>query len=174
MYGDFKELLSALNAHKVKYLIVGAWAVARHAQPRATKDLDVLVQPTLRNGAALFQALQEFAAPLADLTPADLIERGSFFRMGVPPIAIDILNEISGVTFDKAWRSRVTLEVDETTGLKAHFISAGDLIAAKMAAGRPQDIADADAIRSAQVAASPKKHRSSGTAKPKRKRKAQE
>lgn len=151
MYDDFKELLSALNARRVKYLVVGGWAVSRHAQPRATMDLDILIQPAPRNGAALFRALLQFGAPLGGLKPADFIARGSFFRMGRPPIAIDILPEISGVAFDEAWRNRVTLRVDRSGGLRAHFISAADLITAKLAAGRPQDLADVDAIRQAQA-----------------------
>ncbi len=105
MFPDFKDLLFVLNAHKVKYLVVGGQAVIIHAQPRATKDLDFLIQPAPRNGAALFKALQEFGAPLDDLTAADFIEKGTFFTMGVPPVAIDILPKIKGVSFAAAGRT---------------------------------------------------------------------
>ncbi len=149
MFDDFKELLSALNASKVKYLVVGGYAVSYHAQPRNTKDLDIFVLPTSKNGAALIEALQQFGAPLAGMTAADFIEKGKFFRMGRPPMAIDILPEISGVDFNSAWKRRVGVTIDEATGMKAHFISSDDLIAAKLAAGRPQDLADVDAIRKA-------------------------
>jgi hypothetical protein len=71
MYPDFKELLSVLNAHDVKYLVVGAYAVAIHAQPRATKDMDILVQPGAANASALYTALTQFGAPLKGMTPAD-------------------------------------------------------------------------------------------------------
>ena len=91
MYPDFKELLSALNAHNAKYLIVGAYAVSAYAQPRATKDL----------------ALTQFGAPLEGLTVADFAERGPFFHMGREPVAVDILTEIPGVDFDDAVGLRV-------------------------------------------------------------------
>ena len=98
---------------------------------------------------ALFQALENFGAPLGKLTPADFIEKGSFFTMGVPPVAIDILPEIKGVAFAAAWKNRATLVVDAESGLTAHFISCADLIASKLAAGRPQALADVDALRKA-------------------------
>ena len=151
VYRDFKELLSILNDEKVKYLVVGGYAVSLHAQPRATKDLDILIRPSKRNAAALFRALAKFGAPLGGLKPDDFTERGSFFRMGTPPVMVDILPEISGVDFDRAWRRRVTETVDATTGLKVPFISAADLIAAKEAAARPQDLADVEALRKAQT-----------------------
>lgn len=149
MYPDFKELLSVLNAHRVKYLVVGAYAVSIHAQPRATKDLDVLVKADAKNAKAVFAALTEFGAPLQGLTAADFAEPGPFFRMGRAPVGVDILTEMPGVEFDAAWKRRVEGLIDSTSGLKANFISADDLVAAKLAVGRPQDIADVDAIRKA-------------------------
>ena len=149
MYPDFKELLSVLNEHRVKYLVVGAYAVSIHAQPRATKDLDILVKADSQNARKVFRGLAEFGAPLEGLTAADFAERGPFFRMGREPVRVDILTEIPGVDFDAAWERRVETVIDPTSGLKANFISADDLVAAKLAAGRPQDIADADAIRRA-------------------------
>ncbi len=146
MYPDFKELLSILNAERVKYLVVGGYAVSLYAQPRATKDLDILIKPDKANAAALFRALVKFGAPLEGLTPDDFMERGSFFRMGTPPVMVDILSEIAGIDFDQAWRRRATETVDRKTGLKAAFISADDLVAAKAAAGRAQDIADVEAL----------------------------
>lgn len=134
MYPDFKELLSVLNEHRVKYFIVGAYAVSVHAQPRATKDT----------------ALGKFGAPLEGLSPADFAEPGVFFRMGGPPVGVDILTEIPGVDFDTAWPRRVDDVVDPASGLKAEFLSADDLIASKLATGRPQDLADVAAIRRAQ------------------------
>jgi hypothetical protein len=78
MYPDFKELLSVLNAHRVKYLVVGAYAVSIHAQPRATKGLDLLVKPDVDNALAAYAALAQFGAPLDGMSPADFAERGSF------------------------------------------------------------------------------------------------
>jgi hypothetical protein len=163
MFPDFKELIALLNKHKVRYLVVGGYAVARHAQPRATKDLDILVQTTPKNAAAVYAALAEFGAPLRTragptddphtparkLTAKDFEDRGTWYTMGVPPVAIDILSEIPGVRFSTAWNNRARLVVDETTGLTAHFISRSDLIAAKLAAGRPRDLADVDELQKA-------------------------
>jgi hypothetical protein len=149
MYPDFKELLSILNAHRVKYLVVGAYAVSIHAQPRATKDLDILVKADANNAKAVFAALAQFGAPLLGLTSADFAEPGPFFRMGREPVSVDILTAIPGVEFDAAWRRRVEDVIDPASGLKARFISREDLIAAKLAGGRPQDLADVDAIRKA-------------------------
>lgn len=147
MYPDFIELLSALNASGVRYLIVGGYAVSFHAQPRATKDLDLLVQPDPANARALYRALAEIGAPIAGLQPSDFSEPGSFFRMGSPPMMVDILPEISGIEFEAAWTRRVEAVIDSGTGVVAHFISREDLIVAKTAAGREQDIADVAALR---------------------------
>jgi uncharacterized nucleotidyltransferase DUF6036 len=149
MFDDFKELLSIFNDQKVKYLIVGGYAVSHHAQPRATKDIDLLVKPDAANGEAMYAALAKFGAPVQGLTPADFIEPSKFFRMGRAPVMVDILPAISGVDFDRAWTNRVEVVIDPETGLTATFISRDDLIAAKLAAGRPQDLADATALRKA-------------------------
>jgi hypothetical protein len=154
MYLDFEELLAILNARKVRYLVIGGYAVSFHSQPRATKDLDLWVKPDLSNATALYAALAEFGAPLEDLTPADFAEAGSFFRMGTPPFMVDILPEISGVEFDAAWSHRVEAPIDAESSVIAAFISVDDLIAAKLAAGRPQDIADVAAIREVRPAPS--------------------
>ena len=152
MYPDFKELLSVLNAHNVKYLVVGAYAVSVHAQPRATKDLDIWVKANDANAKAVYAALSKFGAPLEGLTSSDFAQRGPFFHMGREPVAVDILTEIPGVEFEAAWDRRVQDVIDVATGLNASFISREDLITAKLAAGRPQDLADVDAIRKARAA----------------------
>ncbi len=152
---DFNELLSIFNGHHVKYLVVGGYAVGFHAQPRATKDLDLFIQPDPGNGAAVYAALAEFGAPLEGLAPDDFVERGSFFRMGHAPLMIELLPEIKGIDFDRAWGRRVETTVDPKTGLSAFFISRDDLLAAKLAAGRPQDLADVEAIRTAAKSQAP-------------------
>ena len=84
------------------------------------------------------------------MAPDNFIERGNFFRLGTPPVMVDILPEIAGVDFDDAWQRRVAVTIDVGTGLRAQFISGADLIAAKLAAGRPQDLADVDALNKAK------------------------
>ena len=157
MYSDFKELLSVFNAHSVKYLIVGGYAVSFHAQPRVTKDIDILVEPDAENAKATYAALAEFGAPLEGLVPGDFAERGAFFRLGREPVAVDILSEIPGVDFDAAWERRVDGVIDPASGLTVHFISREDLMAAKIAAGRPQDIADVTAIQKAAESKAPQR-----------------
>ena len=168
MYQDFKELLSILNDSKVRYLVVGGYAVSFHAQPRATMDLDILIKPDAGNAVAVYTALTKFGAPLDGLGPDDFVERGKFFRMGTPPVMVDILPEIAGVDFDDAWERRVKVTIDVETGLRANFISGADLIAAKLAAGRPQDLADVDALKEAKgpIEARRKPKRGKAAAKP--------
>jgi hypothetical protein len=159
MYPDFKELLSTLNAHKVKYLIVGGYAVGFHAQPRATKDLDLFIRADIQNAKAVYDALANFGVPLESVTPGDLLDPNGFFRMGHAPVMIEILPKIEGVEFDDAWVKRVEIVIDAQKGLSAFMLSREDLITAKLAAGRPQDLADVDAIRKAQAAQMPSKER---------------
>jgi len=145
-----------LNAHRVRYLVIGAYALAIYAQPRATKDLDILVKADPENAKAVFAALAEFGAPLEGLTTGDFAEPGPFFRMGHEPVGVDILTAIPGVEFDAAWERRVEALLDAETGLKAFFISRDDLIAAKLASGRPQDLADVNAIQEAMDSQGPR------------------
>lgn len=95
-----KELLSVFNAHAVKYLIVGGYAVSFHAQPRATKDIEILVKADAANAKAVYAALTEFGAPLKDLTAESFAETASFFRIGREPVAVDLLPGSGG------WRVR--------------------------------------------------------------------
>lgn len=150
MYPDFKELLSVLNGEQAEYLVVGGYAVGIHAQPRATKDLDILIGSDPANAVAVWRALARFGAPMQDMSPGDLIQPGMFFQMGREPVRVDILSEIAGIDFNEAWSRRLIQTVDADTGLQAPFISVDDLIAAKLAAGRPQDLADVHAMQKAR------------------------
>jgi hypothetical protein len=152
MYPDFKELLSILNAQRVKYLVVGGFAVGFHSQPRATKDLDILIRPDAQNAKAVYDALAQFGAPLEGVTPHDLLDHDGFFRIGNAPVMIEILPFIKGIEFDDAWLRRVEIVIDPVTGSTAFVLAREDLITAKLAAGRPQDLADVDAIRKAEEA----------------------
>jgi hypothetical protein len=139
---DFSDLLRIFNAKKVKYLVIGGYAVVQYAEPRFTKDLDILISTDSANAEAVYNALHEFGAPLTGLTPKDFSEEG-FFQMGVPPVRVDVLMGIPGVQFDQCWNRRLETDFD---GLKVIFISKQDLIASKRAAGRPQDLIDADLL----------------------------
>lgn len=145
MHRDFKELLSVFNAGQVRYLIVGGYAVSYHAQPRATKDLDILIGADADNSRAVYAALAKFGAPIEGLSAKDFVEPDNFFRMGTPPVMVDIMPRISGVEFEEVWRRRVDVQIDDE--LSVPFISRQDLLIAKLAAGRAQDLIDADALR---------------------------
>jgi hypothetical protein len=149
MFQDYKDLLSAFHAHGVKYLVVGGYAVIFHAQPRFTNDLDLFIKPDPENARATHAALAEFGAALDGIHPEDFTDRNSFFRFGRDPRGFDILADIPGVDFDTAWERRVETTIDPESDLKAWFMSRDDLIAAKLASARPQDLADVDAIRRA-------------------------
>src|SRR5437660_8787995 len=100
MYQDYKDLLSAFHAHGVKYLVVGGYAVSFHAQPRATKDLDLFVKADAGNAKAIYAALASFGAPLESIRMEDLINPQKFIRFGREPVAVDILPGIDGVIFE--------------------------------------------------------------------------
>ena len=124
MSPDFKDLLSAFNAHRVEYLVVSAHALAAHGYVRATGDLDVWVRPEAANARRVIEALRVFGAPLQDLSEADLARAGTVFRIGVAPIRIDVVTSIDGVGFDEAWVGR----------LMAHF---ADLNSARITMSAP-------------------------------------
>lgn len=140
---DFSDLLRIFNEHNVRYMVIGGYAVVQYAEPRFTNDLDVLISTDATNAEAVYNALREFGAPLAGLTPNDFAEEGFFFQIGVPPVRVDILMGIPGIQFENCWNRRVEVDFE---GLKVIFISKQDLIASKRAAGRPQDLMDADLL----------------------------
>ena len=144
MNRDFLDILRELSAAQADYLVIGAFAVGVHAEPRATGDLDVFVRPSGGNAERVFAALQKFGAPLTDLTVADLATAGTVFQMGVPPYRIDIINEISGVSFEDAWQGRVMVDID---GFAVSFIGREELLRNKIASGRNKDIIDVELLR---------------------------
>lgn len=144
---DFKDLLSLLERHKVRYLVVGGYAVMKYTEPRFTKDLDLWIATDQANAEAVFTAMKEFGAPLKDLTPSDFMQEGCFYQMGNPPFRVDIMMSIPGVAFEMAWANRENVHLE---GLAVPFISKADLIKAKEAGGRDQDRLDLKKLRRAR------------------------
>ena len=140
---DFSDLLKIFSDNKVKYLVIGGYAVIQHAEPRFTKDLDLWISTDTENATAVYTSLRQFGAPLEGLTEADFSEDGYFYQMGSPPVRVDVLMGIPGVEFSEAWERRVDVMFDD---LPVTFISRADLIVAKRASGRPQDLIDADLL----------------------------
>jgi hypothetical protein len=155
MNPDFVDLLRALLAADVRFMVVGAYAVGVHGRPRATKDLDVWVDATPENAPKVMRALVEFGAPLMGLSEKELGEPGVGLQIGMEPLRIDILTKISGVTFAEAWPGHISAEFAE--GVRCPVIGLEALLANKRASGRLQDLADVAAIEKLQDALAKKR-----------------
>jgi hypothetical protein len=140
---DFSDLFAALNAEAAEYLLVGGYALAVHAVPRYTRDLDVWVNPTAVNASRVRRALERFGAPLGELREADLAEPGVVFQIGVAPVRIDVLTSIDGVSFAEAWPERTGTTYG---GQAVPVISRRHLEQNKRASGRAQDLADLELL----------------------------
>ena len=138
---DYKELLQLLNEFQVDYLIVGGFAVMKYAEPRYTKDLAIWVHNSAPNSARLVEALKKFGAPLRHdgITAETFTEKQVVYQIGIAPVRIDILTQITGVEFADAWKNRVP---STFFGVPVHFIAQGDLKANKRALGRATDLQD--------------------------------
>ncbi len=139
---DFRDLLVLLADEGADFVVVGAYALAFHGAPRASGDIDVFVRATAENAAKVYRALFKFGAPMeaAGLKETDLASAGLVYQIGLPPRRIDVLTEISGVTFDQAWAGRQTTMVN---GRVVPVIGRDHFLINKRAAGRPKDLADA-------------------------------
>jgi hypothetical protein len=142
---DLKDLLIAFNSQHVRYLIVGGYAFGVHAEPRATKDLDLFISTDRENSEAVFRALADYGAPLQGFSPDDFTD-GSAFQIGQPPARIDLLQQIDGISFAEAWSHRIEGKIDGDT--PAAVISRDDLIRNKLASGREQDLLDVKKLQS--------------------------
>lgn len=144
---DFKELLEELARAKVEFLLIGGYAVAFHGRPRATKDIDILLQGDGENLARAARALTTFGAPpsvtasIASMQPTDVI------YLGQPPMRVDFLRTIDGVEPDKLFASAILTEID---GIRFKVIALDDLIRNKRVSARPQDLIDADFLEKIQ------------------------
>jgi hypothetical protein len=143
MNQDFLDLLRAFIDRDVRFLIVGAYALGVHGRPRATGDLDVWVDPTPDNAGRIIEALEAFGAPLQQVTAADFSRPGIVFQMGLPPLRIDVLTDLSGLTFAEAWSSRIPAAFGSLT---VDVIGRAAFIKNKLATGRARDLADVEAL----------------------------
>ncbi|MBI3408791.1 MAG: nucleotidyltransferase [Planctomycetes bacterium] len=141
---DFREFLKSLNSKRVKYLLIGGYAVVYHGYPRATGDMDVWVETSPQNAKRLDRAIREFGFDVEKLSP-DLFEKpDQIVRMGIPPMRIEVLTTISGVHFSDCYRRRRVIRID---GIKVSVISLRDLLANKKASGRTKDLADYEQLK---------------------------
>ena len=147
-FPDYEEFIALLNEHRVRYLIIGAQALAYHARPRATKDLDIFIEPSARNATRLLAALREFFGVETNYTIEDVIDSRSIIQIGVAPVRIDLFSHVPGVgRFADAWEKRVNGRFGP---VRTYVISLDDLIAAKEATNRLQDRADVRALKRAR------------------------
>ena len=142
---DYKEMLQCLSEEDVKFLLVGAYALAVHGFPRATKDIDFFVWATPENAANLIRALVKFGAPMDGISEADFSSEGVIFQIGNSPRRIDIITAIDGINFDQAYGKKKVFAIE---GLQVPVISLEDLITNKRASGRKQDLADVEKLES--------------------------
>jgi hypothetical protein len=140
---DFEELLRCFNARHVKAIVVGGHALAFHGHPRFTKDLDVFVEASADNARRIVEALGDFGFGALDLKAEDFSSPGPIVQLGVAPNRIDLMTAIDGVTFDEAWAARVA---GKFGGQPVSYLGRTEFLRNKRAAGRPQDLADIDAI----------------------------
>jgi len=138
---DFREFIQSLNDNRVRYLVVGGYAVAFHGHPRYTKDLDIWVEMNPDNAAQVVKALHQFGFASLGLKEADFLVPDQIIQLGYPPSRIDLFSTLPGVDFVTCYASRVSVEVD---GVLVNFIDLENLKKNKQASGRHQDLADVE------------------------------
>ncbi|WP_394843698.1 nucleotidyltransferase [Pendulispora brunnea] len=149
---DFRDLLEVLGASRVKYVILGGYAVVFHGRPRATKDMDLFVRLDAENLQHLSEALDQFGAPRDVVDAARSMTASDILYFGAPPLRVDFLGFASGIEFDETYAHALVVDVD---GVSTRIISLDDLITNKRASGRPRDIEDGallERIRSRKAA----------------------
>jgi hypothetical protein len=140
---DFKEFLALLNAHKVDFMIVGGYALAYHGAPRYTGDMDVFVKPDRKNAQRIIEVLKEFGFSSLELSFDDFQKEDNVIQLGLPPVRIDILTSISGVTWEQAFSTK---EPGFYGTLAVNYIGKKQFVANKKAIGRAKDLADIEAL----------------------------
>jgi hypothetical protein len=136
---DFKEFVTSLNDNKVRYLVVGGYAVAYHGYPRYTKDIDIWIDLDPDNASRIVKALDQFGFASIGLTPEDFLETETIIQLGYPPNRIDLITSLSGVDFEDCYTNRESVEMD---GVVVDFIDLDNLRRNKKSSGRAQDLAD--------------------------------
>ena len=136
---DFQDFIHLLNLQEVEYLVVGGYALAFHGKPRHTGDLDIWINISETNAAKMVNVLDEFGVGSLGLSKADFLKEGYVSQIGYPPLRIDILNSIDGISFPVAYRNKQTLKLEE---IEISYIGLEDLITNKKATVRSQDLTD--------------------------------
>ena len=141
---DFRDFLKLLNLRKIKYLLIGGYAVGYYGYPRATADMDIWTAISEENAKKMIMAIKDFGMNTPDLTESIFLKPGKIIRMGYPPIRIEVLTEISGVNFEQCYTRCKETKID---GIKVKIISFKDLLKNKKASGRHKDLNDLENLR---------------------------
>ncbi len=141
---DVLEFIQLLNQKRVRYLVIGGWAVSLHSKPRFTKDIDILIHRVPENAFRMMEVIEAFGFSSLEIAEEDFLKPGFIIQLGVEPNRIDIITEVVGVTFSEAYQDRVEVR---HLGTPISLISRKDLIANKEATGRDQDLVDVKALR---------------------------
>jgi len=140
---DFNEFLALLNAHEVDFMIVGGYALAYHGVPRYTGDIDVFVKPDRKNAQRIIKVLEEFGFSSLELSIDDFLNEDNVVQLGLPPVRINIVTSISGVSWEQA---DATKEPGFYGNVPVNYIGKKQYVANKKAIGRAKDIADIEAL----------------------------
>ncbi len=140
---DFREFVELLNSNKVKYLLIGGYAIAFHGHPRYTKDLDIWLEMSEINAVKMMRVLEGFGFGEMDVSKEDFLREGMVVQLGYPPNRIDLINSPDGVDFAECYETKIEIEID---GLKIFVIDLKNLRKNKKASGRLQDLADLEKL----------------------------
>ncbi len=144
VHSDYEDLFKTLNAYRIKYLVIGAYAVMYYAKPRYTKDIDIWIMPEINDIDKIYEALKKFGAPLKGIKPENFTDRQMILQIGIAPVRIDILLKVPGISFPSAWRRKKRIRYGQTP---IYILGKKDLIATKKEAGRPQDKIDLEYLK---------------------------
>ena len=141
---DIIDFIKLCNKHEIKYLVIGGYAVSIHGYPRSTKDIDVCIEMSDLNATKMVEVIKDFGFGSLKLNKEDFLKKHFITQLGFPPLRIDILNDLDGVSFEEAWNNKKIVNIEN---VPVNFIGYNELIIVKQKAGRPQDIADVDKLK---------------------------
>jgi len=141
---DFLDFVKLCQKHEVKYLVIGGFAVSIHGYPRYTKDLDICIELSEMNAERMLEVIKDFGFASLKLTKDDFLKPDFITQLGHEPVRIDILNDLDGVPFTRAWENKKMITYE---GVEIAFIGYNELLIVKEKAGRPQDLSDVSTLK---------------------------
>jgi len=145
---DFEDFIAFLNKHQVDYMVVGGYALAFHGKPRHTGDLDIWINLSEDNAQKMVIVFSEFGMASLGMTKADFLQKGAITQIGYPPLRIDVINEIDGISFEEAYPNKLIIDVE---GLPVNYIGLDDLIKNKETSGRSRDLSDVNELTKLKI-----------------------